>query len=117
MIHYFPLQNLENRDYRMFDQEMQKAFREFNLPFYIYSNELTEAQEIKSGWVMDAVSHPVHCIEQAKDFLQRLDTVKSGDVLFFNDLTHFGLDAMKYAGFMRDQGRKNIRICSRGNVY
>lgn len=107
---YFPLESLNARyTTQLCTQWMPAAFNAAQTTDW--KMEVISApavsQEIKTGSVLDAVNRGVVSLSQMQELLQRLDEVKSGDVIFLQDLWTPGLEAVLYA---LHQQSKHVRI-------
>jgi len=110
---YFPLEDIEARDYRMFDRQMIEAFEYHNMDYEKIEVDV-KANFIKDGWVMDGPTHAIFCISQAKIFIEKMmkGEVQNGDILFFNDMWHFGLHPIQYAAQL-----SNIELKYAGYIH
>lgn len=56
-------------------------------------------RQIKTGSVVDGIGRSIHCFSQVKKILLMLErgVIKDGDVIYFDDFWHPGIEAIPYA--------------------
>ncbi len=84
---------------------------ESEINFISLNGSFDESKQIKVGSVLDACGRGIYAMSQCQKFLSRLSSgdVKDGDVLYFQDFWHPGIESIFYA---LDLYKINVKIYS-----
>lgn len=84
---------------------------ESEIDFISLDGSFDESKQIKVGAVLDACGRGIYAMSQCQKFLSHLSSgdVKSGDVLYFQDFWHPGIESIFYA---LDLYKINVKIYS-----
>lgn len=100
MLHYFPLEPLEQRYTKHLHKDITNYLQKNNINFVSYEPNIN-TDEIRTGAFLDANRTIMYKSEQIRMFAEQIEkgNVMSGDTLFFSDLQFPGIESIPYMCF------------------
>ena len=110
VIHYFPLEHLEQRYTTHLDSAILEYLNQSNIAYRRYYPEMygREKAAPPKGCFLNAKGTIEFKMRQIAELAQNWDWVKDGDILFFSDLWFPGLESIRYLEHFTH--KKNIQI-------
>lgn len=112
MLYYVELEKYESRYTLQLTKWNTLTFDRLHIPYVVVGSSLTHASGIGVGDVLDVYSRSVHTMEQVRWLLGALSrgSLKSADIIYFEDMFHPGIEALFYAlAFSKQQPRIVMR--------